>query len=166
MRAARGKIDVIVTGDDFGQQDGLICSPTKWREKLLPGFREYIQIAKKYNVYVMHHTCGSVTPIIPDMIEAGLDILNPIQPLTYNMEHSMLKNKWGKDIIFHGGVSLQGPLRFGTPPEIEDEVKTCCEVLGREGGYIICTAHNLNADMKTKNMVALFDSYKKFCPYS
>ena len=166
LRAAKGKIDVIVTGDDFGQQNGLICSPLKWREKLLPGFREYIKIAKNYNLYVMHHTCGSVTPIIPDMIEAGLDILNPIQPFTYNMDHSMLKNSWGKNIIFHGGVSLQGPLRFGTPPEIEDEVKTCCDVLGRNGGYIICTAHNLNADMNTKNMVSLFDSYKKFSLYS
>ena len=166
LHATRGKIDVIVTGDDFGQQNGLLCSPTKWREKLLPGFREYIQIAKKYNMHVMHHTCGSVTPIIPDMIEAGLDILNPIQPFTHNMDHSMLKNKWGKDIIFHGGVSLQGPLRFGTPTEIKDEVKTCCDVLGRDGGYIICTAHNLNVDMETKNIVALFDSYKRFCPYS
>jgi uroporphyrinogen decarboxylase len=166
LRAANGKIDVIVTGDDFGQQSGLLCSPKTWREKLLPGFRKYIQIAKKYNVKVMHHTCGSVTPIIPDMIEAGLDILNPIQPFTYNMDHSMLKERWGDKLIFHGGVSLQGPLRFGNIKEIENEIKTCCEILGKNGGYIICSSHNLNADMKTENIIALLDSYKKFCPYS
>ena len=165
LRAANGKIDVIVTGDDFGQQNGLICSPKTWREKLLPGFREYIQIAKKYKMYVMHHTCGSVTPIIPDMIEAGLDILNPIQTFTYDMDHSMLKDKWGDKLIFHGGMSLQGPLRFGNPFEVENEVNTCCEILGRNGGYIICSAHNLNADMKTENMVTLFNSYQKYCPY-
>jgi uroporphyrinogen decarboxylase len=165
LRAAHGKIDVLVTGDDFGQQNGLICSPKTWREKLLPGFREYIQITKKYNVYVMHHTCGSVTPIIPDMIEAGLDILNPLQPFTYDMDHSMLKKKWGDKLIFHGGVSLQGPLRFGNPLEVEQEVKTCCDILGRNGGYIICTAHNLNADMKTENIIALLNSYQKYCPY-
>jgi len=165
LRAAKGKIDVIVTGDDFGQQHGLLCSPDTWREKLLPGFREFIQIAKKYNVYVMHHTCGSVSPIIPDMIRAGLDILNPIQPGTKNMNHSMLKEKWGDNLIFHGGVSLQGPLRFGSPAEIGKEIKTCCEVLGKKGGYIICSAHNLNPDMKTENIVALFNSYNRYCPY-
>ena len=165
LRAAKGKIDIIVTGDDFGQQNGLICSPKTWREKLLPGFREYIKICKRYNVPVMHHTCGSVSPIIPDMIMSGLDILNPIQPGTENMDHSMLKQNWGDNLIFHGGISLQGPLRFGSPAEIENEVKNCCETLGNNGGYIICSAHNLNADMETENMVALFDSYNKYCPY-
>ena len=165
LLSAHGKIDVLVTGDDFGQQHGLICSPTTWREKLLPGFRDYIQIAKKYNVYVMHHTCGSVSPIIPDMIDAGLDILNPIQPFTYDMDHSMLKKRWGHKLIFHGGVSLQGPLRFGNSSEVEKEVKTCCEILGKDGGYIICSAHNLNADMKTENIITLFNAYQKYCPY-
>ena len=69
------------------------------------------------------------------------------------------------DIIFHGGVSLQGALRFGNPQEVEQEVKTCCETLGKNGGYIICSADNLNADMKTENIVALFDAYKKYCNF-
>jgi uroporphyrinogen decarboxylase len=113
----------------------------------------------------MHHTCGSVTPIIPDMIEAGLTILNPIQPGTLDMDHAMLKDKWGKELIFHGGVSLQGPLRFGTPSEVQEEVKTCCETLGKNGGYIICSAHNLHPDMKIENIIALFRAYKKYCFY-
>jgi uroporphyrinogen decarboxylase len=165
LDVGKKKIDVIVTGDDFGQQNGMICSPKIWREKLLPGFREYLQIAKKSNFYTMHHTCGSVSHIIPDMIEAGLDILNPIQPYTYDMDHAMLKDKWGDKIVFHGGVSFQGALRLGSTSDIENEVQTCCQVLGKHGGYIICTAHNLNADIKTDNMVALFNAYKRYCPY-
>ena len=165
LKVARGNIDVIVTGDDFGQQNGLLCSPASWRKKLLPGFRDYLQICKKYNVKVMHHTCGSVAPIIPDMIKAGLDLLNPIQPGTLDMDHAILKSKFGKDLIFHGGISLQGPLRFGTPSEINDEVKTCCNTLGKNGGLIICSAHNLHPDMKTENIAALFNAYRQHCSY-
>lgn len=165
LKAAGGKIDVIVTGDDFGQQNGLICRPDVWRQKLKPGFREFIQISKSFSIPVMHHTCGSVTPIIPDFIECGLNILNPIQPGTENMDHQMLKANFGNNLIFHGGISLQGPLRFGTPEEIAEEVRTCCNILGKNGGYIICSAHNLNADMKTENIDALFKAYQKFCYY-
>jgi uroporphyrinogen decarboxylase len=165
LKTAKGKIDLIVTGDDFGQQNGLLCSPTSWRNKLLPGFREFIQICKTYKIPVMHHTCGSVFPIIPDMIDAGLDILNPIQPGTANMDHSILKSEFGNDLIFHGGISLQGPLRFGTPLEVEEEVKTCCKTLGKDGGFIICSAHNLHPDMNTENIIALFNAYKKHCHY-
>jgi uroporphyrinogen decarboxylase len=165
LQAAHGKIDVVVTGDDFGLQDGLICSPRTWRQKLLPGFQMYLQIAKKYGITTMHHTCGSVVPIIWDIIDAGLDILNPIQPLTAGMDPIKLKSEFGDRIIFHGGVSLQGPLRFGTPEQVHQEVEEKCRNLGANGGYIICTAHNLNADIKTPNIVALFDAYKKYCPY-
>jgi uroporphyrinogen decarboxylase len=165
LKAAKGKIDVIVTGDDFGQQDGLICSPRSWRSKLLPGFRNYLQIAKQAGATTMHHTCGSVIPIIDDMIGAGLDILNPIQPQTAGMDPEALKRGWGDRIIFHGGISLQRALRFGTPSEVETEVARACQVLGENGGYIICTAHNLNADLQTANIQALFDAYRKYTPY-
>jgi uroporphyrinogen decarboxylase len=166
LKAANGKIDVLVTGDDFGQQDGLLCSPLTWRNKLLPGFRNYIQLAKRIDPHlkVMHHTCGSVFPIIEDMIQAGLDILNPIQPKTANMDHTQLQLKFGDRLIFHGGVSLQGPLRFGSPAEIAQEVKECCRTLGKQGRYIICSAHNFNIDIPLQNINALFESYKKYTP--
>jgi uroporphyrinogen decarboxylase len=164
LQAAQGKIDVLVTGDDFGQQNGLLCRPSTWREKLLPGFTEFIQTAKKIdpNIKVMHHTCGSVRPIIGDMVTAGLDILNPIQPGTFDMEFASLKQEWGNRLIFHGGINLQGPLRFGNPHSIDEEVQFCCKTLGNQGGYIICTAHNLNADIPTANIIALFNAYQKY----
>jgi uroporphyrinogen decarboxylase len=168
LTAANGKIDIIVTGDDFGQQDGLLCSPRTWRSKLLPGFRTFIQTVKAFskNIAIMHHTCGSVVPIIPDMIEAGLDILNPVQPGTADMDPKTLKTQFGDRLLFHGGISLQGPLRFGTPPEIAAEVKVACETWGKNGGYILCTAHNLNADLRTENIDALFMAYHAHAGYS
>ncbi|MBN2154267.1 MAG: hypothetical protein JW839_22625 [Candidatus Lokiarchaeota archaeon] len=166
LKAARGKIDVIVTGDDFGTQNGLFCQVEVWRKNLMPGFKEFVQISKAAGVPVMHHSCGSIRPIIGDMIECGLDILNPIQPLVYDMDHAGLKAEYGSRLIFHGGVSLQGPLRFGSPAEVKEEVKRLCtETLGMGGGYIACTAHNIQADTRTENVAALFEAYEQFSAY-
>jgi uroporphyrinogen decarboxylase len=160
LKAAKGKIDVIVTGDDFGTQNGLFCQADVWRKQLMPGFKEFIQISKGASIPVMHHSCGSIHPIIGDMIDCGLDILNPIQPLVHDMDHVQLKAEYGKKLIFHGGVSLQGPLRFGTPNDVKAEVKTLCkDSLGKNGGYIICTAHNIQADTSTENIVAMFEAF-------
>ncbi len=162
VAASKGGIDVIVTGDDFGTQSGLMFSPDTWRANLMQGFKEFISIAKsRPEIKVMHHSCGSIRPIIGDMIACGLDILNPIQPGVHDMDHATLKEEFGKNVIFHGGISLQGPLRFGTPAGVLQEVKQAASTLGRNGGYIICTAHNIQADTKTENLVALFDAYKK-----
>ena len=166
LRAARGKIDVVVTGDDFGTQRGLFCRKTTWEHYLMEGFKEYIQIAKSYDVKVMHHSCGAIHPIIDRMIECGLDILNPIQPGTDGMDHSNLKKEFGEELVFHGGVSLQGPLRFGNPVQVKEEVRECFNNLGRDGGYIICTAHNIQADTKIENIIALFNAYNQETDYN
>jgi uroporphyrinogen decarboxylase len=166
LKAARGKIDVIVTGDDFGTQNGLFCQADVWRKNLMPGFKEFIQISKAAGVPVMHHSCGSIHPIIGDMIACGLDILNPVQPLVYDMDHATLKAEFGGQLVFHGGVSLQGPLRFGSATEVKNEVRVLCkETLGRGGGYIICTAHNIQADTRIENVAALFEAYDQYATY-
>lgn len=155
LAAAGDRIDVIVTGDDFGTQQGMICHPDTWRACLLPGFRSFVGIAKAAGVAVMHHSCGSITPVVPDMIAAGLNILNPVQPGVADMDHAMLKREFGDRLVFHGGISLQGPLRFGTPAQVRDEVLTRIAELG-PGGYVICTAHNIQADTPLENVLALF----------
>ncbi|MFX0099365.1 MAG: uroporphyrinogen decarboxylase family protein [Candidatus Hodarchaeota archaeon] len=165
LKAAGNKIDVVVTGDDFGTQTGLFFQPKVWREKLMAGFKKFIQIAGSKGIPVMHHSCGSIHPIIKDMVDCGLRILNPIQPGVYDMNHVELKEEFGANLIFHGGVSLQGPLRFGTPAEVRDEVKKRISELGRNGGYIICTAHNIQADTRLENVLGLFEAYKDFSHY-
>jgi uroporphyrinogen decarboxylase len=118
LESADGWIDLLVTGDDFGSQGGMLCSPAAWREFLAPGFRSFLAIAAGHGVPVMHHTCGSVRPIIGDMIRAGLAVLNPVQPGARDMDPAQLKAEFGRRLCFHGGVSIQTNLPFGCAPPI------------------------------------------------
>jgi len=161
LTAADRMIDVVVTGDDFGTQNGLIISHQMWRDYLYPGFKRFIDISHSFNVPVMHHTCGSIYEIIPDMIEAGLDILNPLQPDTYRMDFAAIKREFGSSLCFHGGISIQKNLPFGSPKDVKKEVREVFEALGKDTGYIACTAHNIQADTPVENIIALFEAYEQ-----
>lgn len=162
LKAADGMIDVVVTGDDFGTQNGLLISRNMWREYLYPGFKNFIDISHSFDTPVMHHTCGGIYEIIPDMIEAGLDVLNPLQPNTYAMDFKKIKSEFGDKICFHGGISIQTNLPFGKPQDIKEEVKNAFEILGKDTGHIACTAHNIQADTPIENIMALIEAYKEF----
>ncbi|MCD4831280.1 MAG: hypothetical protein K8R02_05645 [Anaerohalosphaeraceae bacterium] len=163
LTAAEGMIDVVVTGDDFGTQNGLIISKQMWREYLYPGFKKFIDISHSFDIPVMHHTCGGIYEIIDDMIEAGLDVLNPLQPNTFGMDFEKIKSEFGDRICFHGGISLQTNLPFGSPEDVKAEVKETLAALGKDTGYIACTAHNLQADVPVENILALFEAYRQYC---
>jgi uroporphyrinogen decarboxylase len=165
LKAAGGGIDVLVTGDDFGSQESLLCKPSLWRAMVRPNFVKFIDISHSYNVPVMHHTCGSVWEILPDLVECGLDILNPIQPGTRNMQPDRLKREFGDRLTFHGGVSIQRNLPFGTPDAVRAEVRDLMAAMKPGGGFWICTAHNIQADVPPENVVALFDAYHRFGRY-
>ena len=158
----KGKLDIFMMGDDFGMQDSLICKKEMWERFFRPGLEKYISLARKYDIKIMHHSCGAIKPIIPDFIEMGLDILNPIQPEASGMNPENLKKEFGQDITFHGGLSIQETLPHGTPGEVREEVKRVFNVLGKSGGFIACTAHNIQADTSLENIKALFDAYEKF----
>ncbi len=165
LEAADGGIDIFMMGDDFGTQKGLFMSPEMWRQFLRPGFKAFIDLAKKHGCKVAHHSCGSIKPIIPDLIECGLDILNPIQPDVDNMDRKELKQLFGDHLCFHGSISIQRTLPFGTPDDVRSEVQERVRTLGPNGGFIFCTAHNIQADTPTENIVALFDAYRTFGQY-
>jgi len=162
LESAGGPIDLVVTGDDFGSQNGMLCSPALWREFLLPGFRRFIEIAADFGVPVMHHTCGSVREIVPDMIEAGLKVLNPLQPGTRNMDPADLKAAFGDRLCFHGSISIQTNLPFGAPDDVREEVRQRMADLAPGGGFIVCTAHNIQADTPVRNILALIEAYDEF----
>ena len=159
-------IDLMFLGDDFGTQNGMFMSADMWRRFLMPGFKSFIECAKNYGYKVAHHSCGSVKPLIPDFIDCGLDILNPIQPDVYDMDHADLKNRYGRDISFHGSISIQSNLPFGTAEDVRNEVRDRFATLGPGGGFISCTAHNIQADTPLENVEALFHAYKEFGSYS
>jgi len=164
--AAKGKLDILLTGDDFGGQNGPLLSPRMWTDFLGQGFADYVELAKSYDVRVMHHTCGSVRPLIPLMLERGLDILQSLQPEASDMDPWELKAEFGDRLAFHGGISIQRTLPFGTPEDVRSEVRDRVEALASGGGYILCTAHNIQADTPLENVQALLRAYKDLGRYT
>ena len=165
FEAADGGIDVFMMGDDFGTQKGLFMSPEMWRRFLRPGFEAFVALGRKYGCKVAHHSCGSIRPIIPELIECGLDVLNPVQPDVANMDRRELKRSFGDRLSFHGSISIQKTLPFGTPEDVRDEVRERVQTLAPGGGFVFCTAHNIQADTPTENIVALFEGYREFGGY-
>jgi len=99
---------------------------------------------------------------LPDIVECGLDILNPLQPDCAKMDYQNIKETFGDNICFHGGISIQKTMPYGNPEDIRNEVKNRVEKLAGHGGYIFCTAHNIQADTPIENIVALFNAYQEF----
>lgn len=165
LEAAEGKLDIVLTGDDFGAQNGPLISPEMWETYLGDGFAQYASLIKQAGAYVMHHTCGSVRPIIPLMLERGLDVLQSVQPEAADMDPWSLKADFGHKLAFQGGISIQQTLPFGSPDDVRREVKEKIRALGHGGGYIVCTAHNIQADTPPENVMALLQAYHDFGRY-
>ncbi len=165
LEASKGNIDIVFTGDDFGTQHNTFMPIEMWRGMLRDGFKRFIDIGHEFGCKVAHHTCGSIVNLIPDFIECGLDILNPLQPDVTGMDYARIKSEFGQDIVFHGSISIQKTLPYGTPNDIRNEVKDRIAKLAQNGGFIICTAHNIQADTPLENVEALFRAYTEFSAY-
>ena len=152
-------VTVVMLGDDFGMQDRMLISPRTWR-KLIKGRLERVvkTIKKAADVKVMIHSCGSIKPVIQDIIDAGIDILNPVQPRARDMDHVQLKKEFGNQVCFHGGIDIQEVLPAGTEQEVKKEVERVFSSLGSDGtGYIFSPAHNVQADVPPENIKAMFE---------
>ncbi|MFO7668023.1 MAG: uroporphyrinogen decarboxylase family protein [Bacteroidales bacterium] len=151
-------IDILWCGDDFGGQNGMLIDPETWRQIIKPRIRYMFEEFRKVqpDIKLAWHSCGSILPIIPDFIELGLDILNPIQPLAKGMDPESLKKNYGKDLVFFGGIDVQELLPWGSPAGIYDEVRRRIDILGRNGGYIVAPAHNIQPDTPVENVMAFF----------
>ena len=153
-------VDGGLTGGDWGQQSGLIFSPDLWRKLIKPRIAQIWKVYKDAGLAVLHHSCGDVRVIIPDLIEIGLDVLNPVQP--QSMPIKELSKKYAKDLSFWGGLSLQKTLPFGTRKDVTKEVEKTVRILGSEGGYIISPAHELTSDVPIENFNAMMEAIRKF----
>ncbi|MCL5070016.1 MAG: hypothetical protein M1308_03850 [Actinobacteria bacterium] len=151
-------IEVICMGDDLATQNSLLLSPQTFRKMIKPKLSElYSHVKKKTKAKIMHHSCGSVFPLIDDLIEIGVDILNPVQPLAKDMNIENLKKKYGKNICFWGGIDEQKLLPFGNLQDITEEVGRLIKIFGRDGGYILAPAHNIQSDVKPENIIRLYE---------
>jgi uroporphyrinogen decarboxylase len=153
-------VDILWCGDDFGSQQGMIMDPDTWRKVFKPRIKYMFEEFRKVRpgIKIAWHSCGSILPIIPDFIEVGLDILNPIQPLAHGMDPIFLKQTYGKDLVFFGGIDVQHLLPYETPQKIKDEVKRRVDILGKDGGFIIAPAHNIQPDTPVENVMAFFEA--------
>jgi len=165
LESARGKLDIVLTGDDFGTQHGPLVSPAMWERYLGEGFARYAATVRGGGARLMHHSCGSVRPIVPLMLERGLEILQSLQPEAFGMDHGSLKAEFGARLAFHGGISVQRSLPRGSPAHVAREVEESVRSLGPGGGYILCTSHNVQADTPVANFVALLEAYRRYGRY-
>ena len=165
LESARGMIDILCTGDDFGAQAGLLISPQMWDAYLRRGFEDYISLGHGFGAKAMHHSCGSVYDLLPRMIDCGLDILQSIQPEAANMDPVDLKRRFGAQIAFQGGVSIQNVLPHGSPEDVREHVETLFAAMAPGGGYIAGTSHNIQVDTPVRNIEALYRAFGEFGEY-
>lgn len=156
--AIPGQVTYSYVAEDMGSQTGLLFSPKQIRAFLIPRMQRMIDLAHSAGAYVFYHSDGAVRAILPDMIAAGIDILNPIQWRCTGMERAPLKRDFGAQLVMHGGVDNQYTLAFGSPAEVEAEVIENLATLGAGGGYIIAPCHNIQPVTPPENTVALYEA--------
>jgi len=153
-------IDIIQIGDDYGTQENTAISPRIFRSVFKPRLKnlcDFIHI-KKPDLFIFLHSCGSVYPFIPDFIEAGVQILNPVQTNAKNMEPERLKKEFGRDIVFWGGgCDTQHVLPFGTLKELEDDIRWRIDIFSPGGGFVFAPIHNIQAEVSPEKIFRLFE---------
>ena len=149
------EIDGVLLGSDWGTQLDLIMSPNSWEEMIRPGEQREYDLIHSYGKDVWVHSCGNIERIIPSLVEMGVDVLNPVQPETMDLQ--TIKDNFGDKLTFWGGVSTQQSLPFGTPDEVRDESRRVRDILSKGGGYIFSPAQEIQEDVPTENILALID---------
>jgi len=159
-------IDVIVVSDDLGGEHAPLISPEIYREMVKPAQKRLWQFVKsKTKAYLFMHTCGSVYRLIPDLIELGVDTLNPVQVAAKDMDTKRLKKEFGDRLAFWGGVDTQKVLPYGSPQDVEEEVKKRIADLAPGGGYILTAVHNIQAGVSPENICTMYDAAREYGTY-
>jgi len=154
-------VQIVEFSDDYATQLDLLISPALYREMIKPYVKKIINVIKsKTHAKILHHCCGAIYKLIPDFLELGINILDPLQPLARGMNFERLKEEFGDKMIFHGGIDTQRLLPQGNPLEVERNVRKTVQVLGRDGGYILAPSHNIQEDTPPENVITMFKAAK------
>ncbi len=155
---------VFICGTDFGTQDSTFCSPEQFEDMWLPYYRKINDwIHSNTNWKTFKHSCGAVESFMPKFIDAGFDIINPVQINAAGMDPVLLKKKYGKDLTFWGGgIDTQKVLPYASPEKVKEETLRLCEIFAKDGGFVFNTVHNVQANVPVENLVAMIDAIKEF----
>jgi uroporphyrinogen decarboxylase len=161
-------VDVVNEADDFAGQHSMLISPRMYRKLAKPRHKKLCDfIHSRTDAKIFFHSCGAVRPVISDLIEAGFDILNPVQVSAKGMDSAELKREFGNDITFWGGgVDTQRVLCSGTPDEVREEVKRRIEDLAPGGGFVFAAVHNIQGDVPPDNIMAMWETLQEYGVYS
>jgi uroporphyrinogen decarboxylase len=162
LEAVGDRIDFVYVAEDLGTQHSLLMSPRSFRRFIKPWLQRMIELAHSHGVRVFHHDDGAIRPLIPELIEIGIDLLNPIQWRCRGMEREGLAADFGGRVVFHGGVDNQHTLPFGTPDDVRREVLDNLRIFKDSRGYIVCPCHNLQANTPTENVLALYEAVREY----
>jgi uroporphyrinogen decarboxylase len=149
-------VDVLMIADDYGTQSSLMMSRDHFREYFKKPTQALIALGRKYGLKIMLHCDGNIRELIPEFIEMGIDVLNPIQNVGPEMDPKVLKKKFGKDLCFHGGIDTQEALPRLSPDALAGDVREKIETLGRGGGYILSPTHMIQLDVPLENILRMY----------
>lgn len=160
-------VDVVLEAEDLGAQNNLLITLDMYRKMVKPRHRKLFDfIHSRTNAKIFLHSCGAIRPVIPDLIDIGLDVLNPVQVSAKGMDSAGLKKDFGRDLTFWGGgVDVQGVFGTGTPQQVRDDVKRRVEDLAPGGGFVFATVHNTQANVPPENFMAMWETLKEYGAY-
>jgi uroporphyrinogen decarboxylase len=157
LELAGDRIDMIYFYDDVATQNSLLISKKIWKNSIRPRHKRIIDVAQKYGKHVMYHCDGAISFLLPELIELGINIINPIQVDANGMDPADLKQKYGQCLSFHGGIDIINTLRTGSTEDVVNEVKERVRVLGLDGGYILSSSHHIQPDTPLENILTMYD---------
>lgn len=153
-------LDVVCIGDDYGGQSRLLISPAMFKQMIKPYLKSYFEIMKsKSPAKINLHSCGAIQDILADLIEIGVDIINPVQVSAAGMDPVKLKKRFGKELSFWGGIDTQRILPGKSPFQVAEETRRIAGILGKGGGYVLNPVHNIQPDVPPENVVAVYDAF-------
>lgn len=165
LQAGRGLIDFCMIGEDLGTQRGPTISLELFERHIRPRLQRFVDVAKEHGLPVMIHCCGSSSWAFDSFIEMGIDAVDTLQPEAKDMAPGYLKRRWGDRLAFHGGISTAGPLAYGTPQQVVQNVREVLAVMMPGGGYALAPTHQIQDNSPTENVLAMYEAGKEFGKY-
>lgn len=155
-------IDFVCIAEDLGTQNSLLVSPRAFRRSIKPWLSRMIERVHARGVRVFHHDDGAIRPLIPELIEIGIDLLNPIQWRCRGMDRESLARDFGSALVFHGGIDNQHTMPFGSPADVREQVRENIELFRNCKGYVVCPRHNLQVNTPVANVVAIYEAVAEY----